>query len=848
MVDIKKIKITKKSYEFEIRRKFVYTNIYRLINKTFPDKAKEFVANIFKPKSKEGLKTKKIEAVESKKSSGVNLKLLLGAFAVAFVLILLGFTLFFQTLSLEENVKPIVRGNFDSTIMDKGVITAGDRTTSRNIGYVAFDYKSENMDNYSVSLSVYDEYLPSEVFVLDSTRYQASGFDEFFSTLKSNLSEKGINVNKISLEELKNIPIGAIIVVPNGQIPQEFLGPTGLLYSLASKGSVIIYIGNDFDKMLKADSIDPVVETTPQNLKLSDVSFIRSRPSCSGIHLFDSLYEARGAKFIYGCISNIQLKEGHVLFFPQTLDAGWVEDGVSNPSLASEDVAKLIYEVPWAEPAIPTKEYAFNESVNGVKTFFTETFEGNDAYLRLKITSSSNKIEFIDVRTLHLNKKTNGELFIVGGYTISIEQTDSRIRMYANLNDPKDQPKFLYLVFTKDGERIGERIPFSKGSVSTITETTSDIDIGLDSGEYIANIIDDESYVYAQTYLKIVFLDIKHGATDPFRGKYQFNIEKDGKPFVVTRDFNVSVDDGEYGVYSFKDASQVIVDVTSRAPEGLNTGSHKFTFSIGNVKKEVIVQVSAGGCSGIFCRIEFIIVIGLALIIFVIGYYFAKKEKPSYQIDVPDFPPTLRRKVPLKTSEVLDLFEKVNQDYKWNNSPLTLTEFKDSFKRLYYGGSQVQVTDFNAEFILDQLKSRGLVQESLGYYGLTSWGSSGTTIVYLSIFRKIRDICVNNAIPFTQIGESKQYDTKINAVGQDMLVHIYSGDNSPSLIGQILGSQEGGINLVVFKDINSKDAFSKLILSPYKSTLIVKMSVENASIQLLTVEEFERMIKDFRFV
>jgi len=58
MVDIKKIKITKKSYEFEIRRKFVYTNIYRLINKTFPDKAKEFVANIFKPKSKEGLKTK----------------------------------------------------------------------------------------------------------------------------------------------------------------------------------------------------------------------------------------------------------------------------------------------------------------------------------------------------------------------------------------------------------------------------------------------------------------------------------------------------------------------------------------------------------------------------------------------------------------------------------------------------------------------------------------------------------------------------------------------------------------------------------------------------------------------
>ncbi|MFH1768186.1 MAG: hypothetical protein ABH858_03390, partial [Candidatus Omnitrophota bacterium] len=78
---------------------------------------------------------------------------------------------------------------------------------------------------------------------------------------------------------------------------------------------------------------------------------------------------------------------------------------------------------------------------------------------------------------------------------------------------------------------------------------------------------------------------------------------------------------------------------SSFVADGLPPGEHKFTFKIGNVEKDIKVPVF-GGCVGFFCKIEFVLVLGLSAFIFGLGIYFGKQDKPSYQIDIPDFPPS----------------------------------------------------------------------------------------------------------------------------------------------------------------------------------------------------------------
>ncbi|MFH2106073.1 MAG: hypothetical protein ABII22_02345 [Candidatus Micrarchaeota archaeon] len=851
MVDVTKLRISKKSYRFEVKKKFENAQIYKPVKRSLGEQLKNSLSKMFKPKPK----PKAVVGFITPPSAhhGFNFKLLFGAIIIAFILVYAGFAFYVQTISsFNEPVKVIVRGYFDSSIVDKGIITAGDRTNSKNIGYVRLDHKSSNIDSYSVNISVYDQYLPSEIFVLDSARYQADSFDEFFFDLKNDLYSMGMHVTKISIKDLHSMPAGAMIIVPSGQIPEEFLGDSGLLKSLTSKGSVIIYIGNNFDQMLRTSSDGQgVVVKTPDALKTNSVGFTASRPTCSGLGLYDSLYDVRGSSSLYGCVSLIKYGQGNILFLPQTLDSGWISNGSPDPALASKDISKIIYDAAWLKPSIENKYYYFNKSEDGITDFFTNTFDGDDKYVRFEIRSYSSNIMFLDVRTLHLAKNVNGDLTTEGGYIVSVEQTDSRIRMHADLKDPKPEEKQLYFVITKNGEFVGERTPFSRGPVSTITPVSGDVSVALDSGEYIAELVDDESYVYAKSYLKVVFLDIAYTGTNNLRTIAGFSIKKDGKPFKVTSEFKVSADNGKFGTYTFKDVSDVEVDVSKYVPDGLPSGEHIFTFTIGNVKKDVTAQTFGSACVGIFCKAEFIIVVVLAVGIFILGYYFAKKDKPIYQIDIPDFPPIIRSKVPLRTSEVLELFNKVNEDYKWNHSPLTITEFKESFKTIYHGGMSLNITDFNAEYVLDSLISRGLVKECLDYYAPSSWElASKKTTVYLAIFRKIRDICVNNAVPFTRMGEVKSCDTKITTVGQEMLVHIWSesGGSLPAFFKNLLKSSRDGINLVIFKDIVSKEAFYSYLLSPNPPILLVKMAVENGSIQLMTVDEFEKMVKDLKFV
>ncbi|MDD5340434.1 MAG: hypothetical protein PHV13_04250, partial [Candidatus ainarchaeum sp.] len=231
-----------------------------------------------------------------------------------------------------------------------------------------------------------------------------------------------------------------------------------------------------------------------------------------------------------------------------------------------------------------------------------------------------------------------------------------------------------------------------------------------------------------------------------------------------------------------------------------------------------------------------------------IGIFFARQESIAYFIDIPDFPPVARTKIPLPSDTVLSVLGKVNENYRWQNTPLTPAEIKNGFKDIFYKGKPIYVTDYNVEYLLNELEKKRRLKESMGYYGLTGWEeASKRSINYLAMMRRLRDICVNNAVPFTSLGESEAADSEVTVAGQQMFLHFYEKEGDQrGLLKKALGTIGKGITIIMFRSEGEKAAFQGMIQSPSAAPLTLKMEADSGAVQLLTADEFEKMLIEFK--
>jgi hypothetical protein len=216
-------------------------------------------------------------------------------------------------------------------------------------------------------------------------------------------------------------------------------------------------------------------------------------------------------------------------------------------------------------------------------------------------------------------------------------------------------------------------------------------------------------------------------------------------------------------------------------------------------------------------------------------------------VDIPDFPPVARTKIPLPSDTVLGVLAKVNENYRWQSTPLTPSEIKNGFKDLFYKGKPIYVTDYNVEYLLNELEKKRRVKESLGYYGLVQWEeSSRHSINYLAMMRRLRDICVNNAVPFTSLGESGTADSEVTVAGQQMFLHFYEKGDQRPMLKKALETIGKGITIILFRNEAEKNEFVGIMHSPSVAPLMLKMEADNGSVQMLAADEFEKMLIEFK--
>lgn len=846
-------KIKKKVYRFELKKKYQYLGHYKIKERPPIERIKDTFRKMLKPKAEE---KKAAAAVSAEPPKGGFNFMVFGAF-IFIALIILGMAWLFLSMSLATTgsgvAQQVEKAAIDNTLESAEVMTTGVRGSQNYLAAIFVDYNTANLNNYSINITTYDNKIPSEVFILNSERIEATTYPDFITALRANLAKRNVMLNEITLKQLETVPEGALVIVPSGAIPKEIIGIDSPMNMnrLAQRGVVILYIGQPFTRILNGTLVASTPKETLQSLP---IKFDENSPvsSTEGFHLFQPLYRATPgggwtSGLAYGSVSITKSGDGAFLFLPQTLDGGWR----GNYTSAAEDVSRIVFEVPWSMPSSERKEYLFANQTNysGKRFFFTEPFESPAATVRVDFTgysaTSNNPIR--ETLYIRAEKQRNNSLLIEeGGRVVSANITNLPVRMNAQLREPQAaQPNMYLVVYDSNGTEIQT---FPQGNLNVQADASFDVLIYLDRGEYIVKLVDDESRVYAETYMKVVSIDITYTGNDQQKKSvYRFDITMDGTPKLLS-EISVKVDNGQAGTYTFNNVDKLRVDVGQYSGgELLPIGNHSFAFTAGGLKLNVPVVHKRA--KTIFDEPFFWITLLLTGGIVGVGVLFARQEEVFFFIDIPDFPPVARTKIPLNSDAVLGIFTKVNENYRWQNTPLTVAEVKNGFKEVFYQGKPVYITDYNVEFLLDEMEKKGFVHESLGYYGLTSWQQeSERSIEYLALMRRLRDICVNNAIPFTGIGESKEADSEITVVGQQMSLHFYEkGMNSAMLLSRVIPTIGHGIAIILFKSVSDKEQFQGLVnSSPTVGPLIVKMESDSSSLLLLTADELEKMLIEFK--
>ncbi len=847
MVD-PKARPRKKVYNFDVRRKYEYVSSFRTIERPPIERIKDMIKKITNPPKK----AVAVKPTDVKPQGGFNFAVFGAALLIAVIILGVGFM--FLTASLNQNIPGVFKEAaekpaIDNLILNGEILSSGERNNPLYAAGVQVDYNAENVENYSITLTPYEQRIPSEVFILNSQRIEASTYTDFVRVLRSNLEKRKILLNEITIDELESLPQGATVIIPSGVIPKEILGYDSLLNmrNIVDRGIVIIYMGQPFNRVLNGSL---VVSIPAEDLQRLPVQFDQATVLVpANISLFQPLYRATASgnwesKLLYGSISAVSRGDGAFIFVPQTLDGGWR----GNPTNAANDISKLIFETPWADAIAQPYTYNLtNGTFTGEEYFFTNNFGNDRSTVKVEFIGHSDTTPVPVRQTLYtyVEKIDNNEMYIDGGVkVVPTSITTQPVRINAILKeDTAAQPEMFLRIVDSSGEEV-DNVP--QGPVNVQADRSFDVPIDLDEGEYIISLVDDFNNVHAQSYMKIVSIDVEWKGNA--QGKpyvYVFDVTIDGNPITLS-DVTVSVDGGQYGSYRFNDVSTVRVDLGSRTEnQRLPYGNHNFKFTSGALTVDVPVVLNAP--ETIFSNPILWVTVLLTAGIVGIGILFARREEIFYSIDIPNFPPVARTRVPLGSDIILGVISKVNDNYKWEKTPLTTAEIKNGFKDVFYQGKPIYITDFNVEFILDQLVKKKKVVESNGYYGLQAWEGKHS-MDYLALMRWLRDICVNNAVPFTGLDESKEADSVITVVGQQMYLHFYDkeGDHEKTL-KRALKTIGSGITIMVFKNENEKQEFiTRLNSSTSVAPIILKMESDSKSMVYHTPEELEQMVKDFK--
>lgn len=859
-------RLSKQAYSFSVKRKTPLVKRFKTLRTRKLDATvvREMVGAIFrkvtKPKDVSVDAEMAVKVTPYMKTFGSKLLLVFLTFVIVLALAV-GF-LYYMVSKLPPppppaslNVSPFV----DLSLLDGGVASFG--KGGAYAGFSAFRLAGKDVREARVSLDLFKDPVPQKVFILKSKRDQATSYEEFKQFLKAEMKSRNFELVEVHVEQLKRLPAGsnAIVVVPSGFFPASFLGldKDGFdVKSLTGKGFVVIYMGMGFNKGAESELEGRI---PPDKLNLENISnsfkldFIQAEGTSEDIQLLNPQYGVRGRENIlvagvHGSMSSVNFGDsGYLLFLPQTLDAGW-----SNPRVAAETISQLVDETAWQQ-AFKSKFVgsgfsSFKASSNGsidVSSFiFSSPFEKRDSWGKISVSaigldnSTFGKTMFASFPVTARGDLRHEPSILPGGL-------GGGLLVESVFNEPSSawvgRERVNVFLQVDSPVATASRVQLHEEQITPTSgySLTLPYDLTVSSGDYVVRAVDSQGSVYAQSLLHASNIDIRPEVINFGSGYFTFKGIADGEP-VKLRKVKIRLDGKDERVLDAADPKKISQDAMALEyflNKPFPEGNHTFEIEVAGsfVKISRVYATPKNWWDNPLYLFGFLFT-GL---VFFIGYLLKRPDKVYYGIDVPDFPPTSKRLIPLPKETILELFNQINRDYGWKFMPLSLKELKEGFRKIVYFGREISIGDYNLERLLDALRASGDVVEAFNLYSLKSWAAeSGKSARHLAVFRRMRDACINNAIRFTDFGERKDCDSFI-ALGEGVFVHVYEGDKN---ISQILETAVKGQTLVLFASDDEKRLFEKKLTAIHPVVVSLKMFCELGRVVLSGVEEFEPKI------
>lgn len=865
---LKGMKITRNTYQFNLRRRYEPTEHFRI--KKSADNP--IAALLF---SLRGGAPHKADGKAAPHSGGLPIMAILFAAGGAFLLFLLFVA---WSMSAAQANAPIAQppapipeysAQFSQQLTDLMVLSYGTQEAGQSQTYLSSKFSSMGVSSINVTGSLFLSVPARQVFVLRYPRSGADIYPQFREKLDAYLLAQGFSVSDISPSQLENIPAGSTVIIPTGYMPSFLLDAappsmqsypdkakfTPLLLSLAAGGTNVVYIGDTFNFILSPTGTP---EEAPQYaVDAGGIVFdSKSRPvSSEGFRMRVPLYtaklstrDAHAPQQIWGSITHLKVGQGSILLLPESLDGGWADDSQA----AAEDVGRLIAQMPFLPPVAQASALLNSSSINSSSIDLALTPSASSSgYLRLQFgVNDSNGLQRIFFDDYIVAKKQLGDLHFPQSAVLTPEYLGGRrADVFVALRETSSNPVKLYFELVAN-KSITERHELEAGFTTPIITKKSTILTNVPPGRYLLRVVDDSGKLYAATLVDVVGVDISGpdsmiaGVPIAFRdGQFNYSFSMNGQPAVV--DYVRAYVKGAPATFQeFRKVSQI-----SYAPkytfEGSPAGTmHTIVLDFGGTfmqeypyKKIVTRQ---------FWDNPMVQALGVvALLVGAAGIYLRRPEKAMFQLDIPDFPPLSVTKIQVKMAVVLAIFDQINRDYSWERMPLKTEEIKSGFLKMNYNGKPIAIGDYNLERVLERLEELGHVERSLGYWGLAKWSAeSGQTIGRRAIFRRLRDLCVTNAIRFSKLDVLPYCDVKLLIGQSDYFLHFFTGDFK--VVSRALETIPLGRSWIIFTDHYTMEKFRNHLQSSESAALALKMEIYNNRAKLVMLDELSDLLRSMK--
>jgi hypothetical protein len=715
------------------------------------------------------------------------------------------------------------------------------------LAYSLLSYNLTNVTNASVSLNVYERDPFQKIYLVNVSGFCVSCFDENIlrGALQSYLSHYNLirnesSFNYISLSDVDAIPPNSTVIVPSGLLPVSLLneGNTGI-FKLLGEGDTIVYVGLNFSKSIGPGGIIFVNSPSLMN-KLSQngldtipvSNFYGKQTSGPKANLsFGKPTFIFNMGGVYENVTYANSGNGAVVAFSNYDTSSW-----TSVVKMANDIAKVINARFWIQRlGNSTENLNVSSRSSGDIGIFASTITILGKHVNIGIINNSYSLVTLSAN----NERSNSVLEFSSknffnpqgllGIPSSLGESE-HIPILIQVNNSNSSINFHMDIYDRNMSYAGA-IPI--GFVSSAFGIVKYYAFTFPSGYYLISLRNFENNEYARSLFYLANVTITPTLLDFHNGTFAFS--------VYSNNFSVTNTTTKIRINGAYETDEEINDgvLVYTLPQGtiINYGNESFRFNMFNTNYTIwySYEPSVPHIPAIY--IEFTIAI---IIVVLLNLVLKPPNRDDYYIDVPEFPPSNIEKIVVHPSAVLGVFDKVNYYYHWKYMPLTIEEIKIGVSNnIRVNNMPISITMQNADLLLFTLMEKREVENSLEYYAPKTWvEASGHDIEYLTIFRKLRDYCVQHAMLFTDLNASSSADIIITKNTKQMSVFIYT---TTSAMKKMTLSNESRAVIMFLNEEKMRAFLDKLYSSFGKEAEILKLGVEYNYVRLLDTDHLDQL-------